>query len=357
MDATAGKLGGHNSAAGADPIRRPMPTFADTNLNKIDRLAHGLYPSLAMLAGMQLDLFSPLAEGSRTAAELAALLHVREDRLRPLLDALVIAELLIPDGDDRYANAPEAHAFLVKGKEGYRGGAHELYAEVWSAALQTAESLRAGRPQAPIDFDAMDDDALALFFRGLQTGSLMNGRNLLASGLDLSGHKSLLDVGGGSGGMTIALCEALPELRATILELPRVAPIARRRIAEVGLADRVDVVAGNAADAPPDGQFDLVTLCSVIQVLGRETAASLLKNVGRAVTPGGRIVITGRVLDDDRRSPAHVALFNLVFLNVYEAGLAYTEAEYRDWLSGAGFVDIERSMLKANGLLTARRAG
>jgi hypothetical protein len=37
--------------------------------------------------------------------------------------------------------------------------------------------------------------------------------------------------------------------------------------------------------------------------------------------------------------------FNLVFLNVYEEGQAYTEHEYRTWLTEAGFVDIERTLL------------
>ncbi len=48
----------------------------NADLSKIDRLNHALYPSLAMLAGMQLDVFSPLADGPMTTADLSARLGV-----------------------------------------------------------------------------------------------------------------------------------------------------------------------------------------------------------------------------------------------------------------------------------------
>ncbi len=44
-----------------------------------------VYPALAMLAGMQLDVFSPLAAGPRTVAGLATALGVQPEKLRPLL--------------------------------------------------------------------------------------------------------------------------------------------------------------------------------------------------------------------------------------------------------------------------------
>jgi len=203
----------------------------------------------------------------------------------------------------------------------------------------------------------MDDDALPVFFRGMHGGNQAKGRELLTTGIPLNDRHRLLDVGGGSGGMTLALCGGLPELSATILELPRVTPITRRFVAEAGFEGRVSVIEGDAVAAPPSGKYDLATLSSVIQVLDPDAAASLLVNVGRALEPGGRIVITGRILNDDRISPQHVALFNLVFLNIYNGGLAHTEAEYRGWLQAAGFTNIERRPMKEAELITAVRAG
>ncbi len=332
-----------------------MSVLDSAGLNTIERLNHAIYPSLAMLAGMQLDLFTPLAGGPLTAAALAARLDVSAAKLRPLLDALVVTGLLAADGN-RYANTADASRYLVKGAPDYSGGAHATLADFWSAALGTAETIRTGVPQAHHDFKSMSDAALDTFFSGLHDGNMARGRSLLAAGLDLGDRRAMLEVGGGSGGLAIALCEALPDLDVTVLELPRVAPITRRFVAGAGLDARISVAVGDAVAAPPDGTYDLAVLSSVVQVLGPEDAAALLRHVGQTMRPGGRIVIIGRVVGDDRRSPAHLALFNLVFINFYDAGLAHTEGEHRQWLEAAGFTDIQWSTLDAAALITAARA-
>ena len=96
-------------------------TSATPRPETIDRLASAVYPSFAMLAGMQLDLFTPLKDGPMTAAQLAQALAVRADKLQPLLYALIAAGLLAVEGE-QFANTPEAGHFLVRGKATYQGG-------------------------------------------------------------------------------------------------------------------------------------------------------------------------------------------------------------------------------------------
>lgn len=321
---------------------------------KIDRLNHGLYPSLAMLAGMQLNVFSPLAEGPMTAGALADRLGVDAGKLEPLLYALVIAELLEPLDGRRFANSPEADEYFVEGQAAYRGGAHELLSDLWAGVLQTAETIRTGQPQAIHDFSTMDDDALGAFFRGLHGGTVASAKNLLAHGPDLSGCRHLLDVGGGTGAVAITLCQAFPDLKATVLDLPRIARVVTPGfLSEVDMADRITVVEGDAVREPPPGRYDLVTMRALLQVLGPNECAALIANVAKAMAPNGRIVIVGRVLNDDRRTPVSTALFNLVFLNIYEAGLAHTEGEHRAWLEVAGFRDVQKQTLDPDTIIIA----
>ena len=167
------------------------------------RHAYGIYRSAAMLAGMQLDLFTPLKNGPMSAATLANALSLRADKLRPLLYALVDAELLTLVEDDHFANTPEAEVYLVRGHDMYLGSAHELYSDLWTAALAAGQSIRAGRPKAKHDFTAMSDEELGAFFRGLHAGALATGRQL-ATTYDFGPLRNLLDVGGGSGGVSIA---------------------------------------------------------------------------------------------------------------------------------------------------------
>ena len=87
----------------------------------IERLGRAVYPSLAMLAGMELDLFTPLRDGPMTPGQLADALEVNAGKLRPLLYSLVAAGLL-EVVDERFSNVPESQKFLVRDSPDYLGG-------------------------------------------------------------------------------------------------------------------------------------------------------------------------------------------------------------------------------------------
>ncbi len=89
--------------------------------------------------------------------------------------------------------------------------------------------------------------------------------------------------------------------------------------------------------------FDAVVICNLIQVMDQDQARTALKNVIKVVEPGGDLYIVGRVLDDSRLSPPSALNANLFFANIYDGGQAYTESQYRDWLSEAGFESVVRS--------------
>jgi cyclopropane fatty-acyl-phospholipid synthase-like methyltransferase len=209
------------------------------------------------------------------------------------------------------------------------------------------------------DFAAMSDEELAAFFRGLHAGALATGRQL-ADSYGFARFRNLLDVGGGSGGVAIAACQSCPDLKATVVELPRVAPIARSFVGEAGLAERVQVRAADVVERPPEGRFDVAVLRFLIQVLGPEQARRILQNVGRAIEPGGAVFIVGHVLEDSRLAPPAAVGLNLAFLSIYDEGQAYTEREHRAWLAEAGFPEIDVQFGAAPGgasVITARKAG
>ena len=320
----------------------------------IQHLASAVYPSFAMLAGMQLDVFTPLADGPLTATQLADAIGVNAEKLSRLLYALVTAHLLTVEGD-RFTNTPEARQFLVKGQPTSLGGRHEHFSEVWEHLLHTAETIRTGIPQCKKDFAATSPEEQSHFFRGLHPGTLANGR-ALAARYDFSSATTLADVGGGSGGMALALTEAYPHLRATVIDLPSVTPITQRFLAEAGVTDRVKVVAADVVNAPVPGTYDVAILRALLQVLSPEDALQALTHIGAALNPGGRLYIVGRILDDARLSPVDTVGFNLVFLNIFDEGRAYTEGEHRTWLTALGFAEIARVPLPEGvSIISARK--
>ena len=145
----------------------------------INRLLEAVYPSFALVAGMVLDLFTPLEAGPLTLAQLSDTLGVQESKLRPLLYALVVGPNTVWLGggllaveDDLFSNTAEASHFLVRGKPSYIGGRGELIATNWTRVLNTAATIRAGEPPDIFDFHSMAQDEMALFFRGLYPGAV-----------------------------------------------------------------------------------------------------------------------------------------------------------------------------------------
>src|SRR5437667_16209 len=81
---------------------------------------------------------------------------------------------------------------------------------------------------------------------------------------EFAGVERLLDVAGGSGCFSIALAQRHPEMRCTVMELARVAKLARGYIAEFGLEGRVDTLVANMfADPWPPG-YDAVFLSNIL---------------------------------------------------------------------------------------------
>ncbi|MDD2468787.1 MAG: methyltransferase [Desulfobulbus sp.] len=320
----------------------------------IEKLGSAAYPAFAMVAAMQLDLFTPLSKGPMSAKQLADAMDVKPEKLTQLLYVLVTAGLLIVK-DEQFANTPEADYFLVKNKSTYLGGRHAFYSARYNEITQTASSIRSGRPQAKLDFASMSTEELEAYLRGLHPATMAAGRDLL-NRADFSSYRRLLDVGGGSGGLAIAIAAACPKLYATVVELPSVAPVTQRFIELEGMTERAEVIIGDLVRSPLRGTYDVAVLRAFIQVLSQDQARHAFCNLIHALEPGGKIYLLGQVLDDSRISPPESVAFNLVFINVYDEGQAYTEHEYLSWLTEAGFTDIERTILAGGqSLITANK--
>ena len=163
-----------------------MPDADALQPRTIQRLPGLRHSRVALLAGMELDLFTPLAAEALTPAELATRLGVDANRLSRLLYALAATGLL-EARDGHFHAGPEAAEFLVSGRPRSMVGSHELLVSIWSANLHTAESIRTAAPAAAHDWSQADPGHTAASLRGrrrsrapsaarLGTGSTSPGR-------------------------------------------------------------------------------------------------------------------------------------------------------------------------------------
>jgi ubiquinone/menaquinone biosynthesis C-methylase UbiE len=305
----------------------------------IQNLHDSFHKSQAFLAGCQLDVFTALHETPLTADELAERLGCDPRRLSRLLYYLVPTGLLTVS-NGRFANTPEADRFLVRGQPGSLIGGTALTTAIWTSEARTAESVRAGRAVANHDYSVLPPEELLDIFRSLDLGARAKGE-WLASTFDFTRCHRLVDVGGGSGGLAAALTKRLPNVQATVADLPSVIPVTRQFLAETGAAERVETIAVNLRAEPLPGTYDAAALSHFTQLFDDDEAGTVLDRVGAALNPGGTIYIMGFLLDDTRHAPESALWFNFAAISFYQRGAAHTETEYRTWLKDAGFTDIE----------------
>jgi SAM-dependent methyltransferase len=298
--------------------------------------------SRVLLTALELDVFSAI-DGGASASAVATSRKLDTGGTERLLDALVALSFLEKRAG-LYANAPLAARFLVAGapEDALDALRHNL--SLWRRWSTLTEAVRAGHAVA-VDDMADRGESWTVPFIAAMHRSAQARAPLVVRAVGAAGVRRLLDVGGGSGAYSIAFAQAEPDLRAEILDLATVTPIAAAHVAEAGLSDRVTVRAGDLrADALGSG-WDLVLLSSICHMLGPDQNLDLVTRAAHALAPAGRVVISDFVLDEDGTSPRQAALFSINMLVGTRSGRSYRASEYEAWLTAAGLVGVERIRL------------
>lgn len=185
-----------------------------------------------------------------------------------------------------------------------------------------------------------DDPEEADAFTRAQHAGSMGPAVMLARNYDLTGVTRLLDVGGGSGAFSIALCQRNPELRATVLDFPNVIDVAERFISEANLEDRIDCIRADALDgAWPPGQ-DVILFSYLLSAVPESSFPLLLTKAWDALRPGGRLLIHDFMLDNDETGPALAALWFLAYIATRVGTASFSAATLAEQLKQHGYEDI-----------------
>ncbi|MGB6064635.1 MAG: methyltransferase [Desulfomonilaceae bacterium] len=292
-----------------------------------------------LLTAAQLDLFTKLEERPQTADELCSQQGWSLRGLTILMDALAAQGILDRSSDGHYSVNSSIKGLLVKGGKDsilpmvlHRGTMWETWSHLTEIVTTGTNSNRKDILSRP--GEDMEAFIGAMHFIGLKMAKK------IATSVDLKLFTRMLDVGGASGTYTMAFLAKAPHMTATVFDLPGVVEMARKRIAEYGLSDRVQVVAGDyTTDELPQGH-DLVLLSAVIHSNGRDVNQKLYAKIHQALAPVGSVLIRDYFLDSTRTSPPDGAMFAVNMLAATTAGTAYTFEEVRDDLANAGFKDI-----------------
>lgn len=309
----------------------------------ISRLAFGYMASKALFSALHLDLFRRLKDKPQTAEELAEATGTRMEALRTLLTALSVSGL-VKHEDEKYSNVPAADAFLVPGEPYYFGDylRYQIDQQMFPVMQHLTEVLEGEYDR---DFfsdyeDLMADEEEAKLYSDSQHAGSIGPARTLNRNVDLSGAKTLLDVGGGSGAFAITLCEENPALSATVIDFPNVEPVAQKFIDEAGLTDRVRFLGGNALEVDWPDKQDAVLMSYLLSSVGGTHFAELVEAAFRVMNPGGLLMIHDFIVEDDRSGPYLTALWQLQHLVFTPGALSLTPKRIVPHMEKAGFTDI-----------------
>ena len=297
------------------------------------------WQACALHAGVELDVFTLIGADEVSTEEIARRMGGDLRGVTMLLNALSAIGLLIKKGQ-RYSNREESKALLVKGSPNYVGYMimhHHHLVEAWSRLDQAVQTGKPARKRG-----ARDEKELESFLMGMFNTAMGIAPNL-ARELDLEGRRHLLDLGGGPGTYAIHFCLANPELKATVFDLETTRPFARKTVAQFGLLERIDFIAGNYLDDDQiDGAYDAVWLSHILHGEGPDASRMIINKAVSALEPGGLLLVHDFILNDSFDGPLFPALFALNMLVNTEEGRAYSEGEIKGMLENAGLCDIRR---------------
>lgn len=307
----------------------------------IMRLASGFMAAKHLFAANDLGLFEALGDSPTTLDGLAARTGLTPRAARIVADAMVALGLLERDGE-RYRNGPSAAAFL----SGHGPADLRPFLRFWDGLSYPAwegfaDALAHGPSHEIFELDEEEQAIAAAGIEAILTGPA----HALAATVDLSKHRRLLDVGGGTGSWSITASRQHPGLHATILELPIVADVARRRIAEAGMAARIDVVNGDAMTGELPPGYDVFLLANLIHYWSPADNRELLRRVRRAGEPGSRLLLADFWTDPTHTQPVIAALMAGEFAVHLRDGDVYSVEEVRDWLQETGWRPLDHTPL------------
>lgn len=301
----------------------------------------GLGLGRSAIAGIRLGVFSALADGERTLDEAAAATGCAPAGLGPLLDALTGFGFL-RRRSGRYALSASSRRWLAPGARGSLVEGMLMLGDLFEGVEPIEEAIRTGR-LANFHHREARPEAWRHYIRGLGHFARYMGPSLAARVKVDRPPRRLLDVAGGHGLYSAAMCRRFPDLCCEVLDLPAAAAHGRELVAEEGLSERISFREGDLRAADWGAGFDVVFLMNILHNLTREECAAAVGKARAALRPGGTLLVVDGEHGGGDGDISATAGFNELFFFLVSGAGAWPEADVRGWMAEAGFARVRRA--------------
>jgi SAM-dependent methyltransferase len=314
--------------------------------------------SAALKAAIDLELFTVIDDGARTAAAIAKQSAASDRGIRILCDYLTIIGLLAKTGDT-YGLTPESAAFLSKRSPTYLGttAGFLVRPELKQNFDDLTATVRRGGV-APAGNTVADENPIWVEFARAMVPMVMPAAHAIAGlvGGDSGGPLRVLDIAAGHGMFGVTMAQRNPRAEIVAVDWEAVLSVALENATAAGVRDRFKTLAGDAFKVDFGGPYDVALVTNFLHHFDPATCTGFLRKVHAALKPGGQVALLEFVPNPDRVSPPMAAAFSLTMLAGTPAGDAYTLAELQQQLGDAGFGSVSAHGLPTPGTwLLARK--
>jgi hypothetical protein len=256
----------------------------------------------AVYVTARLGIADALADGPRTVEDLAGTTGCHAPSLLRILRATAIVNVFTQLKDGRFALTPQSQCL----RSDAPGSLHwfALFSgdpAIWTPYGDILETVRTGQPAFPrvhgrpvYDYLGDHPDLSGVFDRAMNALTDASAQVYLDSH-DFGRYKTIADIGGGQGVMLARILQRHQDARGILLDLPHVVAQTPAVLADLGVSDRIECVAGSFFDdVPPDA--DAYLLKTVLHNWDDDRAGVILRRIREAI--GDRLDARVLVLED-----------------------------------------------------------
>ena len=321
--------------------------MAQRDPGRLMQIGMGFWPAKTLLSAVELGVFTALSGKSLTARELQRELGLHPRGVADLLDTLVALDMLARDSDGeaaRYRNTEETAHFLDRNSSTYMGGFLEMAnSRLYRFWGDLTEALKTGKPQNEMKhggagmFEELyrDPERLEQFMRAMAGISLANFETF-AEKFDFAPYKTMCDVGGATGQLSIFVARRHPHMKCTTCDLPAVVPIAQKTVEAHGLSDRITAASVDIFSEPLP-KADVITMGMILHDWNLEKKMQLIQSAYDALPSGGAFAVIENLIDDERRSNAFGLMMSLNMLIEFGDAFDFTGRDFNGWCRKIGF--------------------
>nr|VFK18889.1 MAG: Dimerisation domain-containing protein [Candidatus Kentron sp. LFY] len=317
--------------------------------------------SATLRAAIKLDLFHLLGERAMTCEQITRQLEAKNPRrVGSFLDVCTVLGLLTRNGD-RYRNSELALTWLQPDRSTYYGDLMMHLTNHWNTWAKLDELVINGSAELPFESGFVSERQYWSDYMLGQHNRVLTGQgDNLVQYVDLTDKYVLLDLGGGTGGYSIAICQAYPQIQVDIVDQAEPLRIARRLVKDAGFEARITLIEADMHKVRLDKQYDTVLMSGIFVLQSEAENRQILQSTFDFLRPGGLVIIQDYLRLEYGKERHYLDTMMNLFMQLCFTPKAgdWHGRDVGSWIRDAGFTDVREIPVPTHlAIMTAKKPG